>query len=561
MRTRAISAVVLVPVVVDSVPAGQPWLTLGIASWPGWPVAKPRAGSPRRPAGRPRHPDPAAGRGGAGHVAPTAAAPQRWRFAAAGDRHRGRGRVPEARIFATRFLAWAGGVVRGPLGVPARVRAAPDVDRATAARRRRSPTADLDSGRTWLLRPGSHGLGARHVRLPHRPHLPRGRMFPTSRPTRPGAAASAGPSRRSSWRRCSCYRPVRRDPDVRARSSAWSSPSSAQAGDAAESMVKRAAGAKDSGNAHPWPRRRARPDRLVPLRGAGPGADAHARFRARDPNGDGCRRTGPIRVALLGSTGLHRAPDARRLRRQPATFQVVALAAGGTRDVQAQLAAQPRVAHCGAAGRPPSTPLAELDGDRCARPDSPRATTSTCSSSPRAGVVSLRPILAALHARQARGDGQQGDARRRRPPGDAARPRAGGDGARRRRPLRSSPLFWLRPIDSEHSAIWQCLAGERLDSVRRVILTASGGPFRDWPAERLASAHPGAGAGAPELAMGAKITIDSASLMNKGLEVIEARWLYDLAYEQIDVLVHPQSLVHSARRVRRWLPQGPTRTP
>jgi 1-deoxy-D-xylulose-5-phosphate reductoisomerase len=112
-------------------------------------------------------------------------------------------------------------------------------------------------------------------------------------------------------------------------------------------------------------------------------------------------------------------------------------------------------------------------------------------------------------------------------------------------PLCSTPLFWLRPIDSEHSALWQCLVGERLDSVRRVILTASGGPFRDWPADRIASATPDQALAHPNWSMGAKITIDSASLANKGLEVIEARWLYDLDDEQIDVLVHPQSLVHS----------------
>jgi 1-deoxy-D-xylulose-5-phosphate reductoisomerase len=112
-------------------------------------------------------------------------------------------------------------------------------------------------------------------------------------------------------------------------------------------------------------------------------------------------------------------------------------------------------------------------------------------------------------------------------------------------PLRASPLFWLRPIDSEHSALWQCLVGEQLDAVRRVILTASGGPFRDWPADRIAAATPDQALAHPNWSMGAKITVDSASLANKGLEVIEAHWLYDLDDERIDVLVHPQSLVHS----------------
>ncbi|MEA2026514.1 MAG: 1-deoxy-D-xylulose-5-phosphate reductoisomerase, partial [Chloroflexota bacterium] len=109
----------------------------------------------------------------------------------------------------------------------------------------------------------------------------------------------------------------------------------------------------------------------------------------------------------------------------------------------------------------------------------------------------------------------------------------------------ASPLAWLRPIDSEHSAIWQCLVGEDLDSVERLILTGSGGPFRTWPAERLRDVRPEDALKHPNWVMGAKITIDSATLMNKGLEVIEAHWLYDVPYEDVDVVIHPQSLVHS----------------
>jgi 1-deoxy-D-xylulose-5-phosphate reductoisomerase len=110
----------------------------------------------------------------------------------------------------------------------------------------------------------------------------------------------------------------------------------------------------------------------------------------------------------------------------------------------------------------------------------------------------------------------------------------------------ASPLGWLRPIDSEHSAIWQSLAGERLASVARLILTASGGPFLDLPAEAFVGVTPAQALRHPTCSMGAKITIDSATLANKGLEVIEARWLYDVGYEQIDVVIHPQSVVHSA---------------
>ncbi len=101
------------------------------------------------------------------------------------------------------------------------------------------------------------------------------------------------------------------------------------------------------------------------------------------------------------------------------------------------------------------------------------------------------------------------------------------------------------PVDSEHNAIHQCLHGRPLAAVNRLILTASGGPFREWAPERLVGATPADALAHPTWRMGRKITVDSATLMNKGLEVIEARWLFDVPGEQIDVLVHPQSVVHS----------------
>jgi 1-deoxy-D-xylulose-5-phosphate reductoisomerase len=101
------------------------------------------------------------------------------------------------------------------------------------------------------------------------------------------------------------------------------------------------------------------------------------------------------------------------------------------------------------------------------------------------------------------------------------------------------------PVDSEHNAIHQCLAGRAPGELRRLILTASGGPFRDWPAARLDAATPADALSHPTWRMGRKITIDSATLMNKGLEVIEAHWLFDVPAAAIDVLVHPQSIVHS----------------
>jgi len=103
----------------------------------------------------------------------------------------------------------------------------------------------------------------------------------------------------------------------------------------------------------------------------------------------------------------------------------------------------------------------------------------------------------------------------------------------------------LLPVDSEHSAVFQCLQGHNRQDVHRILLTASGGPFRDRPKHAFASVTVEDALRHPTWKMGAKITIDSATLMNKGLEIIEARWLFDLAPDRIAVVVHPQSIVHS----------------
>ncbi len=101
------------------------------------------------------------------------------------------------------------------------------------------------------------------------------------------------------------------------------------------------------------------------------------------------------------------------------------------------------------------------------------------------------------------------------------------------------------PVDSEHNAIFQCLEGHRDNDVRRILLTASGGPFRQLPTEQLAAVTVAQALKHPTWSMGRKITIDSATLFNKGLEMIEARWLFDVSMSQIEVVVHPQSIVHS----------------
>jgi len=112
--------------------------------------------------------------------------------------------------------------------------------------------------------------------------------------------------------------------------------------------------------------------------------------------------------------------------------------------------------------------------------------------------------------------------------------------------LCKSSLSEIIPVDSEHSAIYQCLVGEETNPTEKIILTASGGPFRGRSRDELVNITKEQALKHPNWSMGAKITIDSATLMNKGLEFIEAKWLFDLTPEQIDVVVHPQSIIHSA---------------
>lgn len=113
-------------------------------------------------------------------------------------------------------------------------------------------------------------------------------------------------------------------------------------------------------------------------------------------------------------------------------------------------------------------------------------------------------------------------------------------------PLAKKHQVDILPVDSEHSAIFQCWVGEERNPIEKIILTASGGPFRGKKREELASVTKAQALKHPNWSMGAKITIDSASLMNKGLEVIEAKWLFGVEAEQIEVVVHPQSIIHSA---------------
>jgi 1-deoxy-D-xylulose-5-phosphate reductoisomerase len=246
---------------------------------------------------------------------------------------------------------------------------------------------------------------------------------------------------------------------------------------------------------------------------------------------------GRRRVALLGSTGSIGRQAVDVLAAHPAAFEVVALATGRNASLLAEQAA--RLGAAVSIVEPSDEALVEL----ATRDDVDLVVVGT------SGVVSLRPVLAALQAGKvvatANKETLVAGGHLVMP---LARARAATVARRDPRDPFASPLAWLRPIDSEHSAIWQCLAGEPMSGVAALILTASGGPFLDATAEELASATPDRALQHPTWTMGAKITVDSATLVNKGLEVIEAHWLYDVEYEAIEVVIHPQSVVHSAVR-------------
>jgi 1-deoxy-D-xylulose-5-phosphate reductoisomerase len=263
------------------------------------------------------------------------------------------------------------------------------------------------------------------------------------------------------------------------------------------------------------------------------------------------RRTGPLGIALLGSTGSIGRQVLDVVERSAGGLRVEALAAGSD---AASFAAQlqrhrPRLAALAdeAAARSLATPSGTtlVGGDDALQRLAVDPTVDLVVVAT-GGIVSLGPVLAALRAGKvvatANKETLVAGGHLVMPLASAS---AGEVAARTPTAPMASPLAWLRPIDSEHSAIWQCLVGEDHGSIARVILTASGGPFRTWTAERLGTARPADALAHPTWDMGPKITVDSATLMNKGLEIIEARWLYDVGYERIDVLIHPQSLIHS----------------
>lgn len=242
-----------------------------------------------------------------------------------------------------------------------------------------------------------------------------------------------------------------------------------------------------------------------------------------------------IRVAILGSTGSVGRSALEVIRRHPDRFEVVALAANRSLDLLAEQVAlhRPRKAVLATEAEfdpqgdlPPATwatgrePLLELTQD----PDVDVVVNALV------GSAGLEPTLTALEAGKRLALANKESLVAGGELVMTAAERGGGE---------------LIPVDSEHSAILQCLEGYEMESVARMILTASGGPFRGWTSQELAEVHPSQALNHPTWSMGAKITIDSATLANKALEVIEAHFLYGIEYDALGVVVHPQSIVHS----------------
>jgi 1-deoxy-D-xylulose-5-phosphate reductoisomerase len=238
-------------------------------------------------------------------------------------------------------------------------------------------------------------------------------------------------------------------------------------------------------------------------------------------------------LAILGSTGSIGRQALEVVAALEERFEVVALASGhASGGFQAQLAAHPGAVAWTPGERPPG-----LTGDRWA----PRGLVELATLDrvdlvvvATTGMAALPAVIAAL------------ESGRRVALANKETLVTGGHLVCAALDARDGdPLDALRPIDSEHSAIWQCLVGERVDAVRRLILTASGGPFRDRDPATLGEVTPDEALSHPTWRMGPKITVDSATLVNKAFEVIEAKWLYRLPYSKIEAVIHPQSVVHS----------------
>ncbi len=238
-------------------------------------------------------------------------------------------------------------------------------------------------------------------------------------------------------------------------------------------------------------------------------------------------------IALLGSTGSIGSQTLEVIRAAPDRYELKALAAGHAGHAfEAQAREWPKTSVWAAEGHIPDLEWARwADGglEELATADSVDIVVVATT-----GMTALPAVLAALRSG------------RRVALANKEALVTGGHLVRAALPADvEDALDWLRPVDSEHSAIWQCLRGERIADVARLILTASGGAFRDRDPASLADVTPADALAHPTWQMGPKITIDSATLVNKAFEAIEAKWLYDLPYPRIAAVLHPGSIVHS----------------
>ena len=243
------------------------------------------------------------------------------------------------------------------------------------------------------------------------------------------------------------------------------------------------------------------------------------------------------KIAILGSTGSIGTQALDLCRRHPDRYRVTALTARGSRE---KLFAQVREFRPEMAGLTEGIDPAEIPEDlKFCRWMSGREALKAAAAEVEAdqvlvsivGIAGLQSVLDALQAgRQVLLANKEALVTGGHLVTDLAR-KAG------------KPLL---PVDSEHSAIFQCLQGAGGNQPEKILLTASGGPFRNWDQERIRRATPAEALRHPNWNMGAKITVDSASMFNKGLEIMEARWLFDLPEDRIEVVVHPESIVHSA---------------
>lgn len=242
-------------------------------------------------------------------------------------------------------------------------------------------------------------------------------------------------------------------------------------------------------------------------------------------------------IAILGSTGSIGSQALDLVRRYPDRFRVTALTARGNKE---KLFQQVREFHPDMAGLTEPIPMSDLPEDVrfCHWVMGPEALHAAAAEVPAdqvlvsvVGIAGLQSVMDAMEAgRQVLLANKEALVTGGRLVMEAAR-RIG------------KPLM---PVDSEHSAIFQCLQGAGGNQPVRLLLTASGGPFRTWDQASIDAATPAQALRHPNWSMGAKITVDSASMFNKALEIMEARWLFDMPPEKIQVVVHPQSIVHSA---------------